>query len=303
MYLCKFKQLLLCPFRMLQVNKLNRKKIAYNLLKGKKGIIFGALNEMSIAWKVAEKCIEEGAEIVLTNTPLSIRMGGIQEFAEKNNIPLIPADATNVEDLTNLLNEAMKHLGGKLDFILHSIGMSLNVRKKKSYDDLDYDFLQKTLDISAISFHKVLQTAKKLDAINEWGSVVALSYVAAQRTMYEYNDMADAKAMLESIARSFGYIYGREKKIRVNTISQSPTMTTAGSGIKGFDSLVDFADRMSPLGNATAEECANYCVALFSDLTRKVTMQNLYHDGGFSSMGMSYRAMHQYNKSFELDDK
>ena len=274
--------------------------MAYNLLKGKKGIIFGALNEMSIAWKVAEKCIEEGAEIVLTNTPLSIRMGGIQEFAEKNNIPLIPA---NVEDLTNLLNEAMKHLGGKLDFILHSIGMSLNVRKKKSYDDLDYDFLQKTLDISAISFHKVLQTAKKLDAINEWGSVVALSYVAAQRTMYEYNDMADAKAMLESIARSFGYIYGREKKIRVNTISQSPTMTTAGSGIKGFDSLVDFADRMSPLGNATAEECANYCVALFSDLTRKVTMQNLYHDGGFSSMGMSYRAMHQYNKSFELDDK
>ncbi len=277
--------------------------MAYNLLKGKKGIIFGALNEMSIAWKVAEKCIEEGAEIVLTNTPLSIRMGGIQEFADKNNIPLIPADATNVEDLTNLLNEAMKHLGGKLDFILHSIGMSLNVRKKKSYDDLDYDFLQKTLDISAISFHKVLQTAKKLDAINEWGSVVALSYVAAQRTMYEYNDMADAKAMLESIARSFGYIYGREKKIRVNTISQSPTMTTAGSGIKGFDSLVDFADRMSPLGNATAEECANYCVALFSDLTRKVTMQNLYHDGGFSSMGMSYRAMHQYNKSFELDDK
>lgn len=277
--------------------------MAYNLLKGKKGIVFGALNEMSIAWKVAEKCIEEGAEIVLTNTPLSIRMGGIQEFAEKNNIPLIPADATSVEDLTNLINESMKHFGGKLDFILHSIGMSLNVRKKKSYDDLDYDFLQKTLDISAISFHKVLQTAKKLDAINEWGSVVALSYVAAQRTMYEYNDMADAKAMLESIARSFGYIYGREKKIRVNTISQSPTMTTAGSGIKGFDSLVDFADRMSPLGNATAEECANYCIALFSDLTRKVTMQNLYHDGGFSSMGMSFRAMRQYNKSFELDDK
>lgn len=277
--------------------------MAYNLLKGKKGIIFGALNEMSIAWKVAEKCLEEGAEIVLTNTPLSIRMGGIQEFAEKNNIPLIPADATSTEDLTNLINESMKHFGGKVDFILHSIGMSLNVRKKRSYDDLDYDFLQKTLDISAISFHKVLQTAKKLDAINEWGSVVALSYVAAQRTMYEYNDMADAKAMLESIARSFGYIYGREKKIRVNTISQSPTMTTAGSGIKGFDSLVDFADRMSPLGNATAEECANYCVALFSDLTRKVTMQNLYHDGGFSSMGMSFRAMHQYNKSFELDEK
>ena len=230
--------------------------MAYNLLKGKKGIIFGALNEMSIAWQVAEKCIEEGAEIVLTNTPLSIRMGDIQDFAAKHQIPLIPADATSVEDLTHLFQESMTHFGGKVDFILHSIGMSLNVRKKRPYDDLDYDFLQKTLDISAISFHKVLQTAKKLDAINEWGSVVALSYV-----------------------------------------------TTAGSGIKGFDSLVDFADRMSPLGNATAEECANYCVCLFSDLTRKITMQNLYHDGGFSSMGMSYRAMHQYNKSFDNEDK
>lgn len=273
--------------------------MGYNLLKGKKGIVFGALNDMSIAWKVAERCMEEGAEIVLTNTPLSIRMGGVQEFAAKNNVPLIPADATSMEDLENLFQESMKHFGGKVDFILHSIGMSLNVRKKRPYDDLDYDFLQKTLDISAVSFHKVLQTAKKLDAINEWGSVVALSYVAAQRTMYEYNDMADAKAMLESIARSFGYIYGREKRIRVNTISQSPTMTTAGSGIKGFDSLVDFADRMSPLGNATADECADYCVCLFSDLTKKITMQNLYHDGGFSSMGMSYRAMNQYNKSFD----
>ncbi len=258
---------------------------------------------MSIAWKVAELCLEEGAQIVLTNTPLSIRMGEIQDFAARHNVPLIPADATNTEDLTHLLEEAMKHFGGKVDFILHSIGMSLNVRKKRSYDDLDYDFLQKTLDISAVSFHKVLQCAKKLDAINEWGSVVALSYVAAQRTMFEYNDMADAKAMLESIARSFGYIYGREKKIRINTVSQSPTMTTAGSGIKGFDSLIDFADRMSPLGNANAEECAGYCVCLFSDLTRKVTMQNLYHDGGFSSMGMSYRAMHQYNKSFDNCDE
>ena len=275
--------------------------MAYNLLKGKKGIIFGALNEMSIAWKVAEKCLEEGAQIVLTNTPLSIRMGKVEAFAEKNHIPLIPADATNVEDLNHLLEESMRHFGGKIDFILHSVAMSLNVRKKRSYDDLDYDFLQKTLDISAISFHKVLQCAKKLDAIIASGSVVTLSYVSAQRTMYEYNDMADAKAMLESIARSFGYIYGREKKIRINTISQSPTMTTAGSGIKGFDSLVDFADRMSPLGNATAEECAGYCICLFSDLTRKITMQNLYHDGGFSSMGMSYRAMHQYNKSFDTE--
>lgn len=273
--------------------------MAYNLLKGKKGIIFGALNPQSIAWKVAEKAIEEGAEIVLTNTPLSIRMGEVKDFAEKHNIPLIPADATNLDDLENLFNESMKHLGGKVDFVLHSIGMSLNVRKKRSYDDLDYDFLAKTLDISATSFHKVLQTAKKLDAINEWGSVLALSYVAAQRTMFEYNDMADAKAMLESIARSFGYIYGREKRIRINTISQSPTMTTAGSGIKGFDSLVDFAERMSPLGNATADECADFCITLFSDLTRKITMQNIFHDGGFSSMGMSFRAMRQYNKSFD----
>ncbi len=273
--------------------------MSYNLLRGKKGIIFGVLNEMSIAWKVAEKCLEEGADIVLTNTELSIRMGNVKEFAQKNNILLIPADATNCDDLERLFQEAMQHFGGKVDFILHSVAMSLNVRKKRPYDDLDYDFMHKTLDISAISFHKVLQVAKKLDAINEWGSVVALSYVAAQRTMFEYNEMADAKAMLESIARSFGYIYGREKKIRVNTISQSPTVTTAGSGIKGFDSLIDFAERMSPLGNANAEECANYCITLFSDLTRKVTMQNLFHDGGFSSMGMSFRAMHQYNKSFE----
>ena len=277
--------------------------MAYNLLKGKKGLIFGALNEQSIAWKVAERAVEEGAEIVLTNTAVSIRMGTISKLAEKCNTIVVPADATSVGDLENLIDKTMEHFGGKFDFMLHSIGMSPNVRKGRTYDDLDYDFLQKTLDISAISFHKVLQTAKKLDAINEWGSVVALSYVAAQRTMFEYNDMADAKAMLESIARSFGYIYGREKRIRVNTISQSPTMTTAGSGIKGFDSLVDFADRMSPLGNATAEECANYCVCLFSDLTRKITMQNLYHDGGFSSMGMSYRAMHQYNKSFDNEDK
>ena len=277
--------------------------MSHNLLKGKRGIIFGALNDMSIAWKVAEKAVEEGATITLSNTPIAVRMGQVDALAEKLHAEVIPADATSVEDLTHLFQESMTHFGGKVDFILHSIGMSLNVRKKRPYDDLDYDFLQKTLDISAISFHKVLQTAKKLDAINEWGSVVALSYVAAQRTMFEYNDMADAKAMLESIARSFGYIYGREKRIRVNTISQSPTMTTAGSGIKGFDSLVDFADRMSPLGNATAEECANYCVCLFSDLTRKIMMQNLYHDGGFSSMGMSYRAMHQYNKSFDNEDK
>ncbi len=274
----------------------------YNLLKGKRGLIFGALNEKSIAWKTAEKAYEEGATFVLTNTPLSIRMGTINELAEKCGAIVIPADATKVEDLETLVEKGTEYLGGNFDFVLHSIGMSPNVRRGRTYDDLDYGMLQQTLDISAISFHKVLQVCRKLDAINEWGSVVALSYIAAQRTLYGYNDMADAKAMLESIARSFGYIYGREKKIRINTVSQSPTMTTAGSGIMGFDNLVDFADRMSPLGNATADECADYLVTLFSDLTRKVSMQNLFHDGGYSNMGMSLRAMTIYNEGLEYRD-
>jgi enoyl-[acyl-carrier protein] reductase I len=272
--------------------------MAYNLLKGKKGIIFGALNDMSIAWKVAERAHEEGATFVLTNTPVALRLGTLSELAEKCHSTIIPADATNVEELELLVQQSMELLGGKIDFILHSIGMSPNVRKGLSYDRLNYDFYLKTLDISALSFHKVLHVCRKLDAISDWGSVVALSYVAAQRTLYGYNDMADAKSLLESVARSFGYIYGRDKKIRINTVSQSPTLTTAGSGVKGIDRLIDFSERMSPLGNATAEDCANYCVTLFSDLTRKVTMQNLFHDGGFSSMGMSLRAMTQYDKSF-----
>ena len=269
------------------------------MLKGKRGIIFGALNDMSIAWKVAERAVEEGAVITLSNTPVAVRMGQIDELSRKLNAPVIAADATNVDDLSHVFEESIKLLGGKIDFVLHSIGMSPNVRKKRPYDDLDYDMLSKTLDISAVSFHKMIQTAKKMDAINEYGSIVALSYVAAQRTLFGYNDMADAKALLESIARSFGYIYGREKNVRINTISQSPTMTTAGSGVKGMEKLMDFANRMSPLGNADADDCADYCITLFSDLTRKVTMQNLYHDGGFSSMGMSLRAMDQYSKSFD----
>lgn len=273
--------------------------MAYNLLKGKKGLIFGALDEKSIAWKVAEKAHEEGAEFVLSNTAVAIRMGSIDQLAEKTGAKVIASDATNVEELEKLIDSAMEILGGKIDFVLHSIGMSPNVRKGIPYDNLNYNFLEKTLDISAVSFHKVLQICRQKDAINDWGSVLALTYVAAQRTMYEYNDMADAKSLLESIARSFGYMYGRDKKIRVNTISQSPTMTTAGSGVKGIDSLLDFSERMSPLGNATADECADYCIVMFSDLTKKVTMQNLMHDGGFSSMGMSLRAIQQYNKSFE----
>lgn len=273
--------------------------MAYNLLKGKKGIIFGALNDQSIAWKVAEKAHEEGAQIVLSNTAVAMRLGNVEELAEKCNSIVVAADATNAADVENLIEKSMEFFGGKFDFILHSIGMSPNVRKGIPYDNINYENYLKTIDISALSFHKVIQTCRKMDAINDWGSIVALSYVAAQRTLYGYNDMADAKALLESIARSFGYIYGREKKIRINTISQSPTPTTAGSGVFGFQSLLDFTERMSPLGNASADDCADYCITLFSDLTRKVTMQNLFHDGGFSSMGMSESAMTQYDKSFK----
>ncbi|MBU8892732.1 MAG: SDR family oxidoreductase [Bacteroidales bacterium] len=273
--------------------------MAFNLLKGKKGLIFGALNDKSIAWKVAEKAYEEGAEIVLTNAPFAIRLGDTEKLAEACNTEVIPADATKIEDIENLIKKSMERFGGKFDFILHSIGMSPNVRKGITYDNLNYEYFLKTLDVSALSFHKILQVSRKMDALNDWGSVLALSYVAAQRTLYGYNDMADAKSLLESIARSFGYIYGREKKIRINTISQSPTPTTAGQGIMGFDGLVDFSNRMSPLGNATAEECADYCIAMFSDLTKKITMQNIFHDGGFSSMGMSRRAMDVYTKSLD----
>jgi len=276
------------------------------LLKGKKGIIFGALNDKSIAWQVALKAWQHGAELVLTNSPVAVRMGTITELAQITSGKLIVADATSMVDIDKLIAESLEIFGGRFDFILHSIGMSPNVRKDIPYENTSYENMLKTFDISALSFHRILQTCYKYDAVNEWGSVVALSYVAAQRTLTGYNDMGDAKALLESIARSFGYIYGRDRKVRINTISQSPTLTTAGSGIHGFDSLVDFSERMSPLGNATAEECADYCISLFSDLTRKVTMQNLYHDGGFSSMGMSIKAIEQYKKSFEecdCDDK
>ncbi len=270
-----------------------------NLFHGKRGVVFGALNDQSIAWKVAEKAVEQGARITLSNTPMAVRMGETDALAEKLNCEVIPADATSLEDLEVVFTRSMELLGGKIDFVLHSIGMSPNVRKKRTYDNLDYTMLDKTLDVSAVSFHKMMQVAKKMDAIEEYGSILALSYVAAQRTFFGYNDMADAKALLESIARSFGYIYGREKQVRVNTISQSPTFTTAGSGVKGMDKLYDFANRMSPLGNASAEECADYCIMMFSDFTRKVTMQNLYHDGGFSSVGMSLRAMATYEKGLD----
>jgi len=258
-----------------------------NLLAGKKGIIFGALDEKSIAWKTAIKCHEQGAQIVLTNAPVALRMGEINKLAEMTGAPVIGADVTNMDDLKKLFEESMNHFGGKIDFVLHSIGMSLNVRKGKHYTDMNYEWNQKTLDISAMSLHRVLRTAWDMDAISEWGSVVALSYIAAQRVFPDYNEMADAKALLENIARSFGYHYGVRNKVRVNTISQSPTRTTAGSGVKGFDAFIDYAEKMSPLGNASAEDCANYCTFLFSDLSRYITMQNLFHDGGFSFTGVS----------------
>jgi len=254
-------------------------------------VIFGALDEKSIAWKVAERCVEEGAQITLTNAPVALRMGGIQKLGEQLNTEVIAADATKEEDLEKLFTASMETLGGKLDFVLHAIGMSLNVRKKREYTNLKYDWMQKTLDISAISFHKVMQKLYQMDAMNEWGSILALSYIAAQRVFPDYSEMAESKALLESFARSFGYHFAEKAKVRVNTISQSPTITTAGSGVKGFDDFFGYADKLSPLGNASAEACADYCVTMFSDLTRMVTMQNLYHDGGFSSMGMSHKVL------------
>ncbi len=273
--------------------------MSYNLLKGKRGIIFGALDENSIAWKTAERVHEEGGTFVLTNAPIAMRMGSINQLAEKTNSQIIPADATKVEDLDNLVDKAQEILGGKLDFVLHSIGMSVNVRKGNHYTDMNYDFTTKGWDVSAVSFHKTMQSLYKKDAMNEWGSIVALTYMAAQRVFPDYNDMADNKAYLESIARSFGYFFGKDKNVRVNTISQSPTPTTAGQGVKGFDGFIAYADKMSPLGNATAIDCANYTISLFSDLTKRVTLQNLYNDGGFSNMGVSQQVMETFMKEME----
>ncbi len=267
-----------------------------NLLAGKKGIIFGALDEKSIAWKTALHCHAAGAKIVLSNAPVALRMGEINKLAEITEAPVIGADVTNMDDLKKLFEGAQQHFDGGIDFILHSIGMSLNVRKGKAYTDIDYGFNQKTLDISAMSLHRVLKTAWDMDAINEWGSVVALTYIAAQRVFPDYNEMADAKALLESVTRSFGYHYGVRKKVRINTISQSPTRTTAGSGVKGFDGFINYAEKMSPLGNATSDSCAEYCVSMFSDLTKYVTMQNLFHDGGFSFTGVTQEVIEQMEK-------
>jgi enoyl-[acyl-carrier protein] reductase I len=274
----------------------------YNLLKGKRGIIFGALDSKSIAWKVAERAHEEGAKFVLTNAPVALRLGTISELAEKTGSEVIPADATSIMDLENLVDKAVEALGGKIDFVLHSIGMSVNVRRGNHYTHQDYNFTKTGFDVSALSFHRVMSVLFQRDAMNEWGSIIALSYMAAQRVFPDYNDMADNKAYLESVARSFGYFFGRDKNVRVNTISQSPTPTTAGSGVKGFDGFIGYAEKMSPLGNATALECADYTITLFSDLTKKVTLQNLFHDGGFSNMGISTAIMDDFMKDYENDN-
>ena len=268
-----------------------------NLLRNKKGIIFGALDENSIAWKTAEKIKAQGGEFILTNAPVALRMGKLNELAKKTNSIVVAADATRNDDLENLIDKTLEHFNGKIDFVLHSIGMSVNVRKGKHYTDLNHDWLTKGWDVSAVSFHKLMQVLYNKDAMNEWGSIVALSYMAAQRVFPDYNDMADNKAYLESIARSFGYFFGKEKKVRVNTISQSPTPTTAGQGVKGFDGFINYAEKMSPLGNATADECADYTITLFSDLTRKVTLQNLFHDGGFSNVGVSQEVIDIVSKN------
>ncbi len=273
--------------------------MAHQLLAGKRGIIFGALDNQSIAWHVAERCHEEGASLVLTNAPVAMRFGEIKELGEKLNAPIIPADATSDDDLKALFSGAVEHLGGKIDFVLHSIGMSVNVRKKRTYTNLNHEWMMKTFDISAISFHRMMQIAMDLDAMNDEGSIVALTYMAAQRVFPDYSEMAESKALLESFGRSFGYHFGVKNKVRVNTISQSPTWTTAGSGVKGFQEFFDYAEGMSPLGNATAGDCADYCVVMFSDLTKKVTMQNLFHDGGFSSMGINPAIMYKN----EVDEK
>ncbi|MFD0763028.1 enoyl-ACP reductase [Lutibacter aestuarii] len=275
----------------------------HNLLKGKRGIIFGALDSKSIAWKVAERAHEEGATFVLTNAPVALRLGTISELAEKTGSQVIPADATSMMDLEDLIDKSMEILGGKIDFVLHSIGMSVNVRRGNHYTNQDYNFTKTGFDVSALSFHRVMSMLYKKDAMNEWGSIVALSYMAAQRVFPDYNDMADNKAYLESVARSFGYFFGRDKKVRVNTISQSPTPTTAGSGVKGFDGFIAYAEKMSPLGNATALECADYTISLFSDLTKKVTLQNLYHDGGFSNMGVSTAIMEEFMKDNQSEEQ
>jgi len=280
-------------------------RVSYGLLKGKKGIVFGPFDESSIGWHIALYAHQEGAEIAISNISAALRFGKPAELAKMcGDAPFIACDASIQEDVENTIKEAKEKLGS-LDFIVHSIGMSPNIRKQRPYEDLNYDWYAKTLEVSGISLHRIISTALKQDALSDGASVVALSYIAAQRNYWTYSDMGDAKALLESIVRSYGPRLSK-RGIRVNTVSQSPTYTKAGSGITDFDKMYEFSDLTSPLGNATAQECADYVVTLLSDLTRKVTMQNLFHDGGYSSMGTTLpliRLVHEALKDEELVKK
>ena len=273
----------------------------HGLLKGKKGIIFGALDDRSIAWRIALACKREGADFVLSNAPVALRLGTLNALSEETNAPIIPCDATDDDEILSLMQQTKEHFNGGVDFILHAIGMSPNIRKKKEYTDLNYKWLMQSLDISAISLHRILHHADESGMLNDGGSVVALSYIGAQRIFSKYSDMNDAKALLESIARNYGSRLAH-RGIRVNTVSQAPTMTSAGTGIKGFDGMYTFADKIAPMGNPTADECADYCVTLFSDLTRKVTMQNLYHDGGFVTSGISEEMINDLAKLYSKNE-
>jgi enoyl-[acyl-carrier protein] reductase I len=268
---------------------------SYGLLKGKKGIVFGPLDETSIGWQIALAAKREGAELAVSNVAVALRVGKPAELAKLlGDAPLIACDVSNSEEISKCFQEAKEKLG-KLDFFVHSVGMSQNIRKGLSYENSKYDWFLKTLDVSGLSLHRLLHGALAEEALNDGASVLAISYIAAQRSFTTYGDMSDAKALLESVARSFGSRLG-EKKIRVNTVSQGPTWTRAGSGIDDFEKMYTLADILSPLGNPTAADCGDYCVTLLSDLTKFVTMQNLFHDGGFSAMGMTTALLHMiYN--------
>ena len=280
-------------------------KAHYGLLKGKKGIVFGPLDESSIGWQIALHAYREGAEIAISNVAAALRFGNIDELSTLcGNAPMIVCDASKNEDVDACFKE-LKEKMGPVDFIVHSIGMSQNIRKQLPYEDLNYEWFIKTLDVSALSLHRLVSYALKNEAINEGGSILSLSYIASQRNYWTYSDMGDAKSLLESIVRSYGPRLAR-KAIRINTISQSPTYTKAGSGIPGFEKMYEYSDLMSPLGNASAEECAEYTMTILSDLSRKVTMQNLFHDGGYSSMGATIpmiKLAHEVLNDKELADR
>ncbi|MDB5035418.1 MAG: Enoyl-[acyl-carrier-protein] reductase [Chlorobi bacterium] len=276
-------------------------KKSYGLLKGKRGIVFGPLDESSIGWQIALSAYGEGATLAISNVQIALRVGKVMELAKLcGDAPVIACDATNNEEIDAAFKQ-LKEEFGPVDFIIHSIGMSQNIRKSLPYEALNYDWYLRTLDVSAVSLHRILTSALKNDAIKNGGSVVAMTYIAAQRNYSSYSDMGDAKSLLESIARSYGTRLA-ERGIRINTVSQSPTYTRAGSGIENFDKMYDYADRVSPLGNASAEECGDYVVTLLSDLTRKVTMQNLYHDGGYSSMGMTIPMLHLFHAALQNEE-